>query len=135
MAPQFRRLGSSRWLVEFINEWREFGPHLNWRTFHPLMLEIEDDRMMGAVEFTLIILMLGIRVRLTYTDTDFTAELAAHVESIMSWHSSHGEARPWRHSATRHARRNAGQVRLHERGRDSAPHPPWGWQFGMIAPA
>lgn len=82
MAPQFRRLGSSRWLVEFINEWREFGPHLNWRTFHPLMLEIEDDRMMGAVEFTIIILMLGIRVRLTYTDTDFTAELAAHVESI-----------------------------------------------------
>jgi len=81
---QMRSLGDgeSPWLIEFINQWPEFGPGYNWRTFNPILIEIEDDRMMGAIEFRCVILMLGIRVRYTYTITEKMQRLRRTVEDI-----------------------------------------------------
>lgn len=72
----------SNWLFEWIEEWSQFGPDYNWRTFHPFNWEIEDDRMLGAVETTLIILGLGFRLRWTYTVTEKMEYLKKTVEDI-----------------------------------------------------
>ncbi len=68
--------------IELIEEWSQFTPGWNWRTFHPIMLEFEDDRMMGAVEGTVIFLGLGFRFRWNYRETEKTRELAAAVKDI-----------------------------------------------------
>lgn len=80
--PSIRRIKSNGLFAEFINEWPDFGPNHNWRTFHPFMLEIEDDRIMGAFEFSLVILLIGFRVRWTYTETETMAGIKQSMADI-----------------------------------------------------
>lgn len=74
----------SNWLFEWIEEWSQFGPDYNWRTFHPFNWEIEDDRVMGAVETTFILLGLGFRVRYTYAVTETMTKIKRQVEDIQA---------------------------------------------------
>jgi hypothetical protein len=68
--------------AEFINEWRQLGSGWNWRTFHPVMIEVEDDRMMGGVEATVIVLGLGVRVRWNYRETEEARDLARRIDEL-----------------------------------------------------
>lgn len=82
MAPTIRAVPTSRWFASFINEWAQLGPDFNWRTWHPFMWEIEDDRMLGAVETSLIIFGLGVRIRYTYTETETMAGIKRSMDEI-----------------------------------------------------
>lgn len=74
------------WFVEFINQWHQFAPGYNWRTFHLIKIEFEDDRIMGGVEATFTFLGLGIRVRYNYVETDNVEEIKKAVEEIKQLH-------------------------------------------------
>lgn len=56
----------------WLNEWRELFPRgdWNWRTFHVVQVEIEDDRMMGNWELTVVLLGLGFRLVWVGEDTE-----------------------------------------------------------------
>lgn len=69
--------------VEWIEEWSQFFSDCNWYTFHPLQFEIEDDRSMGGVEFTCVVLGLGLRVRWNYAKTERIDQLTRAVEEIV----------------------------------------------------
>lgn len=69
-------------LVSLISEWDQVGSDYNWRTFHPVMIEVEDDRMLGAAEATLTLLGFGVRVRWTYTETDELREIKRTVDDV-----------------------------------------------------
>jgi hypothetical protein len=49
-----------------IFEWEQLIGKWNWVTFHPIMIELENDKMSGGWEFTLILLGVGIRFRYNY---------------------------------------------------------------------
>lgn len=70
------------WFVDWIEEWSQFFQPCNWRTFHPLFIEIEDDRTMGGVEATLIILGVGVRFRWNYAQTEKVDLIIAAREKI-----------------------------------------------------
>lgn len=70
------------WLLEWIEEWSQFFGGCNWYTFHPIQIEVEDDRMMGGVEATVIILGLGLRVRWNYRITEKAADILQSVKNI-----------------------------------------------------
>lgn len=78
-------------LVEGIEEWSQIAPRYNWRTFHPVMLEIEDDRMFGAVEMTAVILGVGFRIRWTYTETEAMRRTCGDMDKIKAALSEDGE--------------------------------------------
>jgi len=67
---------------DLIEEWSQLTPGWNWRTFHPIMIEFEDDRMMGAVEGTVIFLGLGFRFRWNYRETEQTRKIARQVAEL-----------------------------------------------------
>lgn len=64
-------------------EWSQFFEGCNWRTFHPLHIELEDDRIMGGAEFTVIVMGLGFRVRWNYARTEQVNQITESVEQIM----------------------------------------------------
>jgi hypothetical protein len=68
--------------VEWIEEWSQFFEPCNWRTFRVAKLELEDDRIMGGVEFTLILLGLGLRVRWNYASTETVEKIDASMAAI-----------------------------------------------------
>jgi hypothetical protein len=70
--------------IDRIEEWSQFFEGCNWYTFHPIKIEIEDDRHLGGVEATFIILGLGFRVRWNYQETEEVQELLRRVEDIKS---------------------------------------------------
>lgn len=70
--------------IEWIEEWSQLLGGCNWYTFHPIMIELEDDRMMGAVEGTFIVLGLGFRFRWNFRVTERSKELLSAVEEINS---------------------------------------------------
>jgi hypothetical protein len=72
------------WLVEGIEEWSQFLGGCNWYTFHPIKAEIEDDRIMGGVEVTIIILGVGFRWRWNHTVTEAMADALKSVDDIES---------------------------------------------------
>ena len=72
------------WLLNPIEEWSQFLGGCNWYTFHPFMLEIEDDRVMGGVEATVIVLGLGFRWRWTYKITEELAGIIQQVSDLQS---------------------------------------------------
>lgn len=84
----FRQLSSGDgykgWFLHWIEEWSQFFEPSNWRTFHPIFIEMEDDRIMGGVEATVIILGVGVRLRWNYTITDETAGVLQSVADIKS---------------------------------------------------
>ncbi len=70
------------WFVEWIEEWSQFLGGCNWYTFNLIKIEFEDERIMGGVETTWIILGLGIRVRWNYTITEDVSLIKEHLEEI-----------------------------------------------------
>lgn len=75
-------------LIEFIQEWTDLWPPYNWATFHPIMIEFEDDHAMGAFEGTIIVMGLGLRLCWTHTRT----EMAEHIErETEKWMRDEGE--------------------------------------------
>ncbi len=70
------------WSVEPIEQWSQFLGGCNWYTFHPIKIEFEDDRTMGGIEITVVILGLGFRVRWNYTETDQVCEIKHAVDDL-----------------------------------------------------
>lgn len=68
--------------VDWIEEWSQFFVGCNWRTFHPIFIEVEDDRSMGGVEATVIVLGVGFRVRWNYRETPEVIGLREQVSLI-----------------------------------------------------
>lgn len=68
--------------VEWIEQWSQFVSGCNWYTFHPIKLEIEDDRIMGGVEATVIVLGLGLRVRWNYVEPRHVTRIKRLVAGI-----------------------------------------------------
>lgn len=81
MRSYFER---GNWLVEFIEQWSQFFTNCNWYTFNPLHVEFEDDRAMGGVEITVILLGVGIRWRWNHTETEARAGIVRQVTEIKS---------------------------------------------------
>lgn len=74
--------------IEPIEQWSQLLGGCNWYTFHPIMIEFEDDRHMGGVECSFILLGLGFRARWNYRDTETTEELRRRIEKIYEDHPS-----------------------------------------------
>lgn len=70
--------------IEGIEQWSQMLPGYNWRTFHVIMVEVEDDRMMGGVECTFIVLGLGFRARWNYRRTEQVEDLLERMDDIKS---------------------------------------------------
>ncbi len=70
------------WYVEPIEQWSQFLGGCNWYTFHPIKIELEDERNMGSIEATLILLGLGLRIRWNYAETDAVSELLSAVDDL-----------------------------------------------------
>jgi len=70
------------WFIEWIEEWCQLGPDYNWRTFHLIQIEIEDDRLMGGIEATIIVIGLGFRLRVNYMVTEHAQEIMDSVAEI-----------------------------------------------------
>lgn len=72
----------SEMFIEWIEEWSQFLGGCNWYTFHFCQIEFEDDRMMGAVEATFVIMGLGFRWRWNFRETETTQELQRRMEGV-----------------------------------------------------
>lgn len=70
------------WLVQPVFDWSQIRSGYNWRTFRLIMVEVEDDRMFGAVEATVVLLGFGLRVRWTHTLTDKMEDLLDGMERV-----------------------------------------------------
>ena len=88
------------WHFNWIEEWSQFAGGCNWYTFTPIKLEFEDDRHMGGVEVTAILLGLGFCIRWNHTETDEVRKLRSMVDDItagrvetIEW-PSRGEQKP-----------------------------------------
>ena len=68
--------------ANLIWQWNQLRPGFNWRTFHLVMFEVEDDRILGAVEATIVLLGVGFRVRWTYTRTEKMQDILDQVAEI-----------------------------------------------------
>ena len=68
--------------IYWIEEWSQFVQRCNWYTFHPIKIEVEDERNMGGVEATVILLGIGFRVRWNYAITEQVEDIVALVEEI-----------------------------------------------------
>jgi hypothetical protein len=71
-------------IFNWIEEWSQFFHRCNWRTFHFAHFEVEDDRILGAIEATLILLGLGFQVRWNYKTTEFAAHLRQLHDDVKS---------------------------------------------------
>lgn len=65
-----------------IEEWSQFFSICNWYTFHPFMFEIEDERSMGGIELTFIIMGLGFRIRYNYDQTEMVDDIIESVKNL-----------------------------------------------------
>lgn len=70
------------WHFWWIEEWSQFFQPYNWRTFHPVHVELEDERNMGGVEASFIFMGVGFRVRYNYRETEILHDLRREVEEI-----------------------------------------------------
>lgn len=75
-------MGYRGFFVELREEWSQFFTACNWRTFHPILIEVEDDRILGGVEATIVILGVGFRARWNYAETDEVKNMKAAVDAI-----------------------------------------------------
>lgn len=88
MSRQPIRLGRgdeyTGFFIDPIEHWSQFFTPCNWYDFTFIKLEVEDDRIMGGVEATVIVLGLGLRVRWNYAKTERVEEIKASVDEIMA---------------------------------------------------
>lgn len=71
------------WFVDWIEEWSQFFRKDNWRIFHPVLLEFEDDIILGGYELSIIFLGLGVRVRWNRKETELVKQLRSQVDELM----------------------------------------------------
>ena len=71
------------WFIDWIEQWSQFIRHDNWNTFVFIQIEFEDDRCMGGVETTIILLGLGFRLRWNYKETDRLKEIKGYMADIL----------------------------------------------------
>jgi len=71
------------WFIDWVEQWSQFIRHDNWNTFIFIQIEFEDDRMMGGVETTIILLGLGFRLRWNYKETEFSKEFDERLKEIL----------------------------------------------------
>lgn len=69
-------------LFQFIEDWSQFFQRCNWYTFRFAHFEVEDERNMGSVEFSLVVLGLGLRVSWNYCETEFRSQLTDQITEI-----------------------------------------------------
>jgi hypothetical protein len=69
--------------ISWIEDWSQFFRRCNWYTFRLISVELEDDRMMGGVDLTAILLGVGFCARFNYARTDKVDEIIAAVDEIV----------------------------------------------------
>lgn len=68
--------------IEWIEEWSQFFRFCNWYTFRPILIEFEDERNMGGLECTFIVLGVGFRARWNYRRTAQVESIIRQIEEI-----------------------------------------------------
>lgn len=79
---------------EFIEEWSQFFESCNWRTFHPLMVEVEHEINIGGAEATVIVLGIGLRVRWNYAKTEVIENILDQIAAIKQLDETDGKGTP-----------------------------------------
>jgi len=74
--------GYKGWYFDFIEDWSQFFSPRNWYTFRFAFIEVEDDRCMGGLELTFILLGLGFRVRYNYAETEKVQGIQEQLKEI-----------------------------------------------------
>lgn len=59
-----------RFVFSFIFEWEQLIPRFNWYTVTPIEIQFEYDKMMQGLEFMIIIIGIGIRIRYNLPASD-----------------------------------------------------------------
>jgi hypothetical protein len=70
--------------IDWVEDWSQFFGPCNWYTFRPILIEFEDDRAMGGIEATVIVLGLGFRARFNYARPERVAEYDASFAEFMA---------------------------------------------------
>jgi|SRR5882672_4666051 len=68
--------------VFWIEQWSQFTSKNNWNIFNIINFEFEDDRIMGGLEATFIILGLGARIRFNYKVTEEVSYIQRQITEI-----------------------------------------------------
>lgn len=76
----------SKGYIQLLQDWAEwFQRDYNWRNFHFIGLEYEDEFCMGNREFVLYLLGIGVRIYWIYDDqAEMRAEVRRRMEQIKS---------------------------------------------------
>lgn len=69
---------------DWIEQWAQIFQRCNWYTFDLIKVEFEDDRMMGGVEVSMILLGLGFRLRWNYKETEQFKEVKKMAEGVVN---------------------------------------------------
>jgi hypothetical protein len=67
--------------ITWYEEWSQFFRNDNWYTFRPILIEFENDKIMGGLEVTVIILGLGVTVRYNHTITDDVSYIRNEIDN------------------------------------------------------
>jgi len=67
---------------EFIEQYSQFGGACNWYTFNPIFVEFEDDRSLGGLECTVVVLGIGVRLRWNYASTPMVDHLKQQMKDL-----------------------------------------------------
>lgn len=70
------------WHFDWIEQWSQFFQRCNWYDFTFIRIEVEDDRYLGGIEATVIVLGLECRVRWNHTLTPKMQEIRKQVAEI-----------------------------------------------------
>ena len=74
-----------RFLIEFINDWKQLTGKWNWYTFTFINIEFENDIMSHGYEFYFVVLGLGIRIRYNKASfKEWVEEAKKDIESARS---------------------------------------------------
>lgn len=66
----------------FIEEWSQLLGGCNWYNFTPIKIEIEDDRILGGWEFTVVLLGVGFRFCYNYAETELVVRLRNQMKEL-----------------------------------------------------
>ena len=70
------------WFIDWIENWSQFIRHDNWNIFNFVQIEFEDDRCMGGIETTIMLLGVGFRLRWNYKETELSKEIDECLKEI-----------------------------------------------------
>jgi|SRR5882672_766159 len=70
------------WYITWREQWSQFFRKDNWYTFNINNIEVENDKIMGGFEATVIILGLGCTIRRNHTITEDASYIKEQVDSV-----------------------------------------------------